>query len=116
MDGGELGSCPRNGHDRNLQLPVEVVEVDDVEASHHRAVQQDGVEPFEPAGGPDEPQDLRRPVAPVDPHAADANRLDAVRGRDGHGGDRGPAVRPEKGPVVDADHAYVHLRESRTQR
>jgi hypothetical protein len=116
MDGGKLGPTSRNGHDRHPQLPMEEVEVEDVETSHHRAVQKDGMEPFEPTRGPYEPYDLLRRVAPVHPYAADANRLDAVGGRDGDGGERGPAVRPAKGPVVDADHAYVQLRESRTQR
>ncbi len=116
VDGGELGSGPRNGRDGDPQFPMELIEVEDIETSHHRAIQQDGVEPFEPASSPDEPRDLLRCVATVDPHAAHAHRFDAVGGRDGDGGDRGPSVRPPKRAVVHTDHPNVQLRESRTQR
>jgi len=116
MDRRELRPVPGDRHDRDPQSPVQPVQVEHVEPSYHRTVQQDGVEPFESAGRPHEAEDLGRRVAAVDPYPTETDGLHAVRGGDGDGRERSPAVAATEGPVVDADHADVQLRESRPQR
>jgi len=112
----ELRGTSRDRDDRDPELPVERVQVDDVETSHDGPVEQDGAHAFEGPEASDERDHATRAVSAVDPDPADAYRLHALGQRQDHGGERGVAVRAVERAVVHPDHLRVRFPEGTPQR
>lgn len=112
----ELGRAASDRHHGKLERAVERVEVEDVETTHYRSVQQEGADPVERAGRPYEVDHRAGPVGPIDPDDPRADRLHIVRRGKDHRRQRRAAVVPVERAVVDPDHPGVRLHERPTQR
>jgi len=95
---------------------VQEIEVEDIEPADDRAVEQERPRAFERAEGADETEHLAGPVGPIDPHPADAGRLETLGEAHDDRGDRGVDVPPAERPVVDRDDRRMGLGERAPQR
>lgn len=115
-DSGEFGRPTRHGNDWHAELPVNPVEVQYVEPSDDRSVQNHCSNALEGAETSHERNHLTGSVRPVDPDPPRTNRFHVLWQREGDGGDGGVALPSVEGPVVHADHPGVNLPEGAPQR
>lgn len=113
-DLGVVGGATGDRHDRPAQSNVEPVDVDDVEAADHDAIQQHGTDVLEVPRRLDEAGDAFRRVPAIDLDRIDPHGLDVGGGRNDDGGDGGTPVGPREAPVIDRDDPNVGLGESAT--
>jgi len=115
-DPGELGGSAGDGHDRSTKLAVDRVEVEDVEASHDDAVDQNRPNTVERAEGADERYDPAGPVRSIDPDAPRADRLEPFGERHHDGAERRVALGPVERAIIDTDELRVGFAERPPQR
>jgi hypothetical protein len=94
---------------------METIDVDHVETADDDPVQEDGPKALEASGPPDEPEDLSRRIPSVDPDPAEPHRLDPVRRRHRHRGDRSPHVAAPESAVIHSHDPGVLFGEGAPQ-
>ncbi len=92
------------------------VEVEHIEASHYRAVEEDRPYAVERSNRADQGEDLLRPIRPVDPNATGAHRLDVLGQGHDHRRDRGEAVGTVERAIVHAHDLRMGFPEGPPQR
>lgn len=115
LDPHEVRGPPRHRDHRDVQGGPDPVEVENVEPPDDRPVEQDRPHPFQGPEGAQNGDDARGAVGPVDPDPPYPHGLELLRDGDDDRGDRGEAVAPAEGAVVDGRHARVALPEGATQ-
>jgi hypothetical protein len=95
---------------------VNRVEVQDVEPADHRAIEEDGPDPLDPAGRAHERHHPGRAVATVDADPREPYRFHALRSRDDDRRDRSVPVASGERSVVDAHDPGMRLTERSPQR
>ncbi len=110
-DPGELGGTSGDRDDRQTQLSMEQVEVQDIESADDRTVEEDGADTVERSQASNECDDPSRAVGTVDadPTGPDGFHMLRERERDRRNGGV-PVVAVERS-VIDPDHAGVDLAE-----
>ena len=114
-DPRELRRASRDRDDRHPELPVERVQVEDVEPPHDRPVEENGADAVEGPETSNERDDPARPVGAVDPDPTGTDRLHVLGKRHGHRRDRSIAVPALERAVVDPDHPRVRFPEGTPQ-
>jgi hypothetical protein len=115
-DPRELRGAPRDRDDRDPELLVERVQVENVEPAHDRAVHENRADAFERSEAADERDDPTRPVRAVDPDPAGSYCLYMFGERQDHGRDRSVPVPARERSVVDPDHPRMRFPEGPPQR
>jgi len=115
VDQRERGGPPRDCDNRQPELSVERVEVEDIKAADDRSIEQDRADAVEGPETPDEGDDSPCPVRPVDPHVGRADGLDVIRQRQGDRREGRRAFASVERSVVHPDHARVDLSEGTPQ-
>ena len=80
-DPSELRRAPRDRDDWHPEPPVDRVQVEDVEPSHDRPVDEYGADPFQGTEAADECDHSTRAVRAVDPDPTGSDRLHVFRKR-----------------------------------
>jgi len=111
VDRRKGGRAARHRDDRTSETSGETTEVDDVEPSDDRAVQEHRAHAGELGQRPHEGGDAVRRVGAVDADPSERDALDDVGRRPGDGGDRRERVTATEGAVVDGGDAQVRFAE-----
>ncbi len=94
---------------------MELVEVHHIEAAERHPIEEDRPHTVPLIGRPEEADDLRRRVPPVDPHCADPDPLQLVGGRDDDRRQRGVPLAAAERSIIHARDAEVRLRKGPPQ-
>jgi hypothetical protein len=90
---------------------MEHVQVEDVEPSHDRPVEEDGAHALDWSQLSDQADHATRAIGPIDPHAPDTDRFHVLGERQRHGREGSVPVPTIERPVVDPHDAGMGLPE-----
>jgi hypothetical protein len=113
LDRRKIRAMAGDGDDRDSELGVHPIEVDNIEAADPHAIQQDRLQALEPAGRTDQSHDLSGRIIAVDLDATHADRFDPVGRGDGDGRQGRPGRVPSEHAIVHPNHPDVELFEPR---